>query len=91
MCREIQYHHKNDAINALSLMNVSNIYNIYYQIYNTNIANNIIINTNQLVNNRFKYYKNTSRIIRMKLYITLRGAYAVDAHVRRIRHAYRHR
>jgi len=91
MCIEIQYHNKNDAINALSLMNVSNIYTIYYQIYNTYIANNIIINTNQLVNNKFKYYKNTSRIIRMKLYITLRGAYAVDAHIKRIRHAYRHR
>jgi len=91
MCKEIQYHNEDDAIDMSSLIDVSNIYTIYYQIYNTNIANNIIINTNQLVNNRFKYYKNTSRIIRMKLYITLRGAYAVDAHVRRIRHAYRHR
>lgn len=85
MCEEIQYNNSDASGDISSLMDVSTIYD---HIYNTN---NIIINTNQLVNNRFKYYKNTSRIIRMKLYITIRGAYAVDAHVRRIRHAYRHR
>jgi hypothetical protein len=88
MCEEIQYNNSGAASDTFSLIDVSDI---YYQIYNTYIVNNIIINTNQFVNKRFKYYKNTSRIIRMKLYITLRGAYAVDAHVRRIRYAYRHR
>jgi hypothetical protein len=79
MCQEIHenyaYYNEQDYI----MRNTYDIYNLDYQIYNTNITN---------ITNNIRYYKNTSRTRRMKLYKTLRGAYAVDAHIRRIRQSY---
>jgi hypothetical protein len=77
MCQEI---HENELYyneEAYILRNTYDIYNIDYQIDN-------ITNTN-----RIRYYKNTSRTRRIKLYKTLRGVKAVDAHIRRIRQSYR--
>ena len=77
MCQEIHenyaYYNEQDYI----MRNTYDIYNLDYQIYNINITNT----------NTIRYYKNTLRT-RMKLYKTLRGVNAVDAHIRRIRQSY---